>query len=288
MISEKTKKKDHSKGMYIMFFKIGFSSSEEFQEAAAPAASETLPENIPRRSVVRVHFPERNMTLAYYNDRFDLHCGDTVYVDGKLEGKRGIVTEVNYTFRINLADYKRVIAVADTNVSGQLFLAGSHCVTFDRGVLPREKAVSWFKAPPKPDEEYVSGCDDTAFSLRDMKGLSVRPEIVERGHTYFMQNRVRYLCLDGTKGYALVEGTTAYDVEFEYAGGMIRALTCTCFCAGTCKHEIAAMLQLRETLDFVEENYAEEFKRSGYLAAVDKDTLFTFALGGKKTGSITL
>ncbi len=59
------------------------------------------------------------MTLAYYNDRFDLHCGDLVYVDGKLEGKRGRVVDVNYNFRINLADYKRVIGVADTNVSGR-------------------------------------------------------------------------------------------------------------------------------------------------------------------------
>ena len=42
-----------------------------------------------------------------------------VYVDGKLEGQRGRVVEVSYTFKIKLSDYKRVIAVVDTNVSGQ-------------------------------------------------------------------------------------------------------------------------------------------------------------------------
>ena len=31
-----------------------------------------------RKSVVQVYFPSRNMTLAYYNDRFDLHRGDVV------------------------------------------------------------------------------------------------------------------------------------------------------------------------------------------------------------------
>ncbi len=29
--------------------------------------------------------------------------------------------DVNYNFRINLADYKRVIGVADTNVSGSVY-----------------------------------------------------------------------------------------------------------------------------------------------------------------------
>ena len=28
--------------------------------------------------------------LAYYNDRFDLHVGDIVFVDGRLEGLRGL------------------------------------------------------------------------------------------------------------------------------------------------------------------------------------------------------
>ena len=99
-----------------MQFKIGFALSEEKkEETTAPASAPVVPdERLPRRSVVRVHFPQRNMTLAYYNDRFDLHRGDLVYVDGKLEGMRGRVVDVNYNFRIDLADYKRVIAVADT------------------------------------------------------------------------------------------------------------------------------------------------------------------------------
>ena len=115
-----------------MAFKIGFSVSEEKEKMSAPEPPDVSEKREPRRSVVRVQFPQRNMTLAYYNDRFDLHCGDLVYVDGKLEGKRGRVVDVNYNFRINLADYKRVIGVADTNVSGRFTLAGSHVLTFDR------------------------------------------------------------------------------------------------------------------------------------------------------------
>lgn len=146
-----------------MAFKIGFSVSEEKEKITAPEPPDVSEEHEPRRSVVRVQFPQRNMTLAYYNDRFDLHCGDLVYVDGKLEGKRGRVVDVNYNFRINLADYKRVIGVADTNVSGRFTLAGSHVLTFDRAALPRRKVMSWYKAPSKPDTEYACGSDDSTF-----------------------------------------------------------------------------------------------------------------------------
>ena len=108
----------------------------------------------PRRSVVQVKFPGRGMALAYYNDRFDLRKGDQVYVDGKLEGQRGQVTEVSYNFKIKISDYKRVIAVVDTRVKGRFFMAGSHFVTFDPAALPAAKVALWFRAPAKEGEEY--------------------------------------------------------------------------------------------------------------------------------------
>lgn len=77
-----------------MKYKIGFTaaiSEEDTIESApvitAPRSSEA------KKSVVQIHFPARNMTLAYYNDKFDLRRGDLVYVDGKLEGLRGRVVE---------------------------------------------------------------------------------------------------------------------------------------------------------------------------------------------------
>lgn len=273
-----------------MTFKIGFKASEEeTTEATVSASAPAVPEERQlRRSVVRVHFPQRKMTLTYYNDRFDLHCGDMVYVDGKLEGKLGRIVEVNYTFRINLADYKRVIAVVDTNVSGRFYLTGSHFVTFDRAALPREKVVGWFKAPPKPDTEYVSGSDERGFPLADLHGMNISPSAAERGGSYYADDRVRYLCLDGTKGYALVEGTEPYDVEFEFSDGMIRSLTCSCYCAGACKHEFAAMLQMRDLFDFIKENHGEEYMQNRYFAAVANEVLLARALNEKTTGMLTL
>ena len=117
----------------------------------------------PRKSVVQVQFPCFGHSLAYYNDQFDLHQGDRVYVDGKLEGEIGVVTSVAYNFKIKLSDYKRVIAVVDTCVHGQFYIAGAYCVTFDPHTLPAAQATLWFRAPSREDEIYESGSDDTAF-----------------------------------------------------------------------------------------------------------------------------
>lgn len=228
------------------------------------------------------------LSHGYYNDQFDLHVGDVVYVDGKLEGQRGRVVEVAYNFKIKVSDYKRVIGLADTEVHGQFFNAGSHFVTFDRSALPQSKIVTWYKAPAKEDDEYVSGSDDSSFRLDDLKSMKISTAIAERGHDYYMENRVRYISIDGTKGYAIVEGSEPYEVEFEYKGGEISRMICSCFCSYNCKHEFAAMLQLKETLEMIEKHYAAQYDETGYFAAVNKGTLFAFAIDGKEAGSFTI
>lgn len=271
-----------------MTFKIGFAADRPVEKTNAFANNQVPVVTVPRKSVVQVKFPGRGMSLAYYNDQFDLHIGDWVYVDGKLEGQRGRITDVSYNFKIKISDYKRVIAVVDTNVKGQFYMAGSHFVTFDKEALPGNKVLGWFKAPVNDEDEFVSGSDDTAFSLEDLKGMNVSAAIAERGHDYYLENKVRYLCVDGIRGYAIVEGTEAYEVEFLYRNGEISNLVCSCFCSYNCKHEFAAMLQLRETLELIGKHYDSEYERSGYFAAVAKGTLFAFAIDGKETGSFTI
>ena len=267
--------------------KIGFTVEDKTEQKIIERtyAAINMPMQ-PRKSVVQVYFSGRNMTLAYYNDQFDLHVGDMVYVEGKLEGLRGRVTEVNYNFKIKISDYKRVIALVDTSVSGQFFMAGSHFVSFDRMALPKEKVITWFKAPAKEDDEFVSGSDGATFELSDLSGMHVSNSVAERGHEYYMESKVRYISIDDGKGYAIVEGSETYEVEFEYHKGEISGLVCSCFCSYNCKHEFAAMLQLRETLGLIEEHYEEEYERTGYFAAVSKPILFAYAIDAKETGSI--
>ena len=271
-----------------MFHRIGFAScSDESVPQAVPSAVSPI-KGAARKSVVRIHFSARNMTLSYYNDAFDLKVGDIVHVDGKLEGLRGRVVDITYNFKIKLSDYKRVISVADTAVKGELFFAGSHFVTFDSTVLPYSKVISWFKAPDKKDDIYASGNDDSSFNLNDLSTMKISHEIAERGHDYCMESRVRYICLDGAKGRAIVEGSQIYELEFEYINGEISNLTCNCFCSYPCKHEFAAMLQLRETLELIAKNYEPQYKASNYFATVAKGTLMSIAVDGKEAGSILL
>ena len=271
-----------------MAFRIsGFGASQNDRKELTPTCEHQIV-TAPRKSVVQVRFPGKGMALSYYNDQFDLKQGDLVYVDGKLEGQLGRVTEVNYNFKIKISDYKKVIAVVDTTVHGELFMAGSHFVSFDPSVIPAQQIVSWFKAPPKEDDEFVSGTDDSSFHLDDLKSMNVTAAIAERGHEYYMENRVRYLCIDNGRGIAIVEGSENYVVEFQYRNGEISHLICECPCSYTCKHEFAAMLQLRETMDIIDMHYAEQYEHTGYFAAINKGTLFAFAIDGKEAGSFTL
>lgn len=242
-------------------------------------------------SLVSVYFPSRDKEWVYYNDQFDLNCGDLVYVDGKLEGKAGRVTNVSYQFKIKLSDYKRVVAVVDTTIRGHFYIEGSHFVAFDRAILPSRKVLSWFTSSTVVEnEEYIYGRDDSdnGFALQKMEQMKVSSEIAERGHQYYVENKVYYICLDGTHGYAIVGGSDIYEVEFDYQDGMIRNLFCSCYCNYDCKHEVAAMYQLREILEWIQDYYADEYKQSGYFAAINKGVLFTFAIDGKRTGCVTL
>ena len=240
----------------------------------------------PKQSVVQVYFPHRGMGWAYYNDSFDLKVGDFVYVEGKLEGCRGQVTEVNYSFKIKLSEYKKVIAVIDTNVRGDLYLAGSHVVSFDKNAIPFAKVLTWFKAPEN-EEDYVSGNDDTnTFTLEDLSKMKISHDAADRGHDYYMENRVAYIEVDGTHGHAIVEGSENYEIEFNYVDGVISNLKCSCFCSGACKHEFAAMLQLKETLELITKNYEKEY--NDYFAVISKGVFMNTVMNKKVSGKISL
>ena len=281
-----------------MAYKIGFKVAEDGNETEKTAISESNvyanatdsaqeQADTPRKSVVQVLFERGNRSYSYYNDKFDLRVGDIVFVEGTMEGVRGRVTEVKYSFKIKLSEYKRIIAVADTDIHGRFYLADSHLMAFERSTLPREKAASWFKAPDS-EEEYVTGTDNSIFfELETLDRMNIRPEIAERGYNYYLENRVRYITVDNGHGYAIVEGGESYEVEFEYRDGMISNLHCSCYCGYNCKHEFATMLQLKTLLSLIEKNYSEEYAISNYFAAINKFTLFEFAINTKDKGSFT-
>ena len=252
------------KEVSAMKYKIGFHGyEEEKKEDLQPLE---IGENKPVKSVVQVRFPSQGRSFAYYNDRFDLLVGDIVFVEGKLEGVQGVVTEVSRSFKIKLSDYKRVISVADTTVKGELFFGGSHLIAFDKSVISYEKVRGWF-LPPESDEEVAVGYDDEGFFLDELGDFEIKPEIAKRGFDYYNHNKVVYISVDGTNGRAIVEGSRFYEV---------------------CKHEFAALLQLRETLKIIEDLYDDEYSQGDYFAAVSKSALMNYAVDRKEKGSIVL
>ena len=273
------------KEVSAMKYKIGFHGyEEEKKEDLQPLE---IGENKPVKSVVQVRFPSQGRSVAYYNDRFDLHVGDIVFVEGKLEGVQGFVTEVSRSFKIKLSDYKRVISVADTTVKGELYFGGSHLIAFDKNVIPYEKVRGWF-LPPESDEEVAVGYDDESFFYEDIEDFKIKPEIADRGFDYYNRNKVVYISVDGTTGRAIVEGSRFYEVSFDYGNGGIRNITCDCFCSYHCMHEFAALLQLRETLKIIEELYDDEYSQGDYFAAVSNSALMNYAVDRKEKGSIVL
>lgn len=261
---------------------IGFYAKDVVEEILTRRENQEKVVITPKKSVVQVHFDEIRRSYAYYNDMFDLKVGDFVYVDGKLEGKRGRVTEVNYSFRIKLSDYKRVISVVDMTVKGELFLAGSHFISFDRSTIPYKKIRGWF-APPENDEEYVAGSDEKAFPIYDLEKMGVYEVVAEKGHEAYMDNRVLYVELDKGMGRAIVQGSKYYSVEFGFDGVNVSNLTCSCFQAGCCKHQFAVMLQLKEALDIIKESYEDEY--DDYFATIVKDEILSLT-ARRKTGMI--
>ena len=271
-----------------MSFKIGFTANTESDEQrmVEKASTKIGYSPVAKKSVVDVYFADRHFTCSYYNDMFDLKRGDFVYVEDKLEGLRGRVVEVNYNFKIKLSDYKRVIGVANTDVIGEFHLAGSHFITVDGGALPYDQVITWFKAPTIEDEDVVSGTDDEIFNLAHLGDMKIDPEKADRGHDYYMENRVAYIELNAGKGRAIVTGKKPYDVEFNYnhKTGDISGLVCNCFCSGACKHEFATMLQLRDISAIIEKEYPS-FDPDDYLAAIVKSTFFEYVIDTKTNGT---
>ena len=248
---------------------IGFFVQSKAPEAASPTPA-VQPEAAAVPSVVRVYFPERDRACSYYNDRFDLHEGDVVYVSGKL------------------ADYARVIGAADRNVRGTFYMFGPPMLTLDHGALPYAQVRSWF-FPPEADGEFVTGHGPgPTYTLDFLDQMPLPGETAGKGHACYAEGRVVYLSVDGTQGHAIVQGTVPHELTFTYTGGTVSALTCTCYETGLCKHGAALLLQLRETVDFLREEHEEAFAASDRFAAVSKRIFSHFAMDGSAGGCITL
>lgn len=232
-----------------------------------------------KKSLVSVYFPERCATYSYYNDAFDLKKDDLVFVEGRLEGIRGIVVKVSYTFKIKLSDYKRVIAKCDTDIKGKFFIDSNYLITTDRNSIPFSKIKNWFYPPEAEECEYVSGCDEDNFNIFNLSNADFMINVRFSGEEYFDLGKVKYIEILNGHGRAIVHGTKYYTVEFNYNDGKITGLVCDCFCNFNCKHEYAVMITLQKLLNsFKDKNWAID--ANDYFAAIRDDSLLSHKNNG--------
>ena len=65
-------------------------------------------------------------------------------------------------------------------------------------------------------------------------------------------------------------------------------LTCNCYSAGMCEHEIEVLFELRRKLKWIEENHAEDYQSNSYFAELDKAVFCNMVLMSRKNGSFNI
>lgn len=230
---------------------LGFGIGEK---PAAESISVTPKEDMnPVRSLVSVRFVRDGRAFTYYNDRFSLEVGDRVFVSGKLAGQLGIVEKVTTKFKINLADYQRVISKAGGAIHGTYESVLDKMVSYDREALSPEEFRSWILPPAHWDgdgsedqeDEIVIG-DGYELSLSGLEDCDeVSPAVLERAVDYCRSGKVAYICVRNGIGTAFVDGSSWYEINFRLHGDAMTEMYCDCPYPGLCKHLLAVALTVR-------------------------------------------
>ena len=228
---------------------LGFGGSEEHESSAQPVITRT---SAPRRSLALIRFPDVQRAYSYYNDRFDLQPGDVVFVTGRLAGTQGVVESVNYKFKINLADYEKVIGAATIELHGDYQQVADKMLSYDIDAVSPDTFRSWVKAPVMADDEdkpeFVQG-EGYSFELEHfVNDEDVDAEILRRAVDYCNDGLVRYLSVRNGVGTAFVEGSKWYEVNFRYQDGVVSDMYCECPYHALCKHNLAVHITLRSLL----------------------------------------
>ncbi len=246
-------------------------------------------QNSVQPSVAEVYFYEEDVSLPYYTDRFNLEEGDTVFVEGKMAGKRGQVQKVSHTFRIRSGEYEQIRCVVAFNKPSKLYFSTSHLIEFRARALSIKQVKSWFGVPEEKGDLLIGEGTET-FRISDPFTTGVNYEFGMKAHNeYFRKNKVKYLSLENGNGYAIVVDDQPYEVRFRMdKNGTGRALTCTCREVGVCVHSQAAVFELWELMDAIMEKYRYEYLRFNRFYAVSKDFILPLLMNAKQSGSITI
>ena len=226
------------------------------------------------------HFTVRvNVVVSPQFFAWVLGFGDSA----KILSPSAVVEQMRQYLRDITHQYRREIDTTEVPSVDNFKLLGTHAVTFDRDAIPCSKAMRWLGVSPVAMQHTEAG---QAFSLHELSKMGATDKITARGRDYKQKNKVAYISLDGTRGTALVAGTEPYIITFAYRDGIVQDISCTCSYPHRCKHEVAAMLQLRETLELIQRDFEKEFSSAGYFAALSKDEFFDCVMEHTEPGGV--
>ena len=237
-------------------------------------------------TLVQVYFTDKKDAYLYLCENIILHEGDHVYVSGKMKDKLGIVVDVRHEFKVRPSKYERVIAKVDTQLHGDLTISNRFLLSFSRNCIGKEMISKWFFAP-QGEEPFISTYTPSPFPLDDLSQFPIQRERLERGIQYYKDQCVVYICLDDIYGYAIVQGSECYEIEFIYQNEMIEDISCGCYCDGHCKHEFALLLELKELVKELKTHFTKQYSVNTYVAAIDKDVLWHMSVRWARRGTIS-
>ena len=134
-------------------------------------------------------------------------------------------------------------------------------------------------------EQIDQRMEQIAKYKSDISELKVPYNVKEKGIDYYLDGRVIYLSVAGNMGKAIVDGTNIYEIEFTYKNGEVSNFICDCYCNCACNHIVAVIMQLKNIVKAIEENYKEQYQ--DYFSAVTSYELFKVTRSYSKKGSVT-
>ena len=245
-----------------------------------PIQTDAIRIPIPDIYLAEVRFDNAKEAGTFIVEHMELSEGGPVYVTGPMQNKIGTVVDVTYHCKIRPSKYERVVAKIDTDLYGEFIPLEHLWVTFDRHCMDKDKMRLWFLSPLS-DGECVNSSGFIPFALHNLDSFQISEIRAQRGESYYEEHRVVYICLDKSKGYAIVQGSEYYEVTFTYIGEKIHDIVCNCYCEGHCKHEYAVLLQLQDLVDDWAVNFDENYPKQEYFAAIDKTAAWNMSISRK-------
>lgn len=249
-----------------MKFKLGFSADEETQVQESAATTVTEGDKCECvRSVVNVTF-DCGKTFPYYNDAFNLQKGDSVYVDGKLAGLVGVVTDVTTKFKVDLEHYKRVLAKLDFVFHGEFVKINSLMVSFNSAALPFEQVRDWYIPPKEKEQDFFVG-EGYTFDLFGDEA-NIEQGVYNKAIGLLIDGGLKYLSVADGVGRAVIGTENMHIVEFNYnpETHMLTDIYCDCLAFGFCKHCVAVCIAMNRLIR--DEQFDEEKSFCGLDAGV--------------------